>query len=76
MLKIIIELFVFYFIYKLIFEFIIPVYNATKQMKRKMNEFQDQMNHNNQFETHQTNKNTQQEPKKDSSDYIEYEEIK
>lgn len=56
--------FVFYFIYKLIFEFIIPVYKATKQMKRKMNEFQDQMNQNNQFETHQTNKTTQQEPKK------------
>jgi Sec-independent protein translocase protein TatA len=76
MLKIIIELFVFYFIYKLIFEFIIPVYKATKQMKRKMNEFQDQMNQNNQFETHQPNKTTQQETKQDSSEYIEYEEIK
>jgi type II secretory pathway component PulM len=77
MLKILFELFVLYLLYKLIFEFIIPLSQTTKQVKQKMNEMHHTMNEkmkqqNNSFNTAEKNNNT----KKTSSDYIDYEEIK
>ncbi len=78
MLKLIFELFVIYLVYKLVFEFIIPVYNTTKQVKQKINEMQNQM--------HQQEKNNYQEKEKvntrnntsatNDNDYIDYEEVK
>jgi hypothetical protein len=77
MFKFIFELLVFYLLYKLIFEFIIPIYNASKQMSKKMGEFQQQMNQEN--KTAKTSpKDIETTPKANVSDddYIDYEEIK
>ena len=43
-IKVIFELFVLYLLYKLIFDFIIPVYQTTKQVKQKVGEMQSKMN--------------------------------
>lgn len=77
-LKLAFELFVIYMLYKLIFEFIIPVYNTTKQMKNKMNEMHRKMQDHQQAGTKNFN-STAPEPaykKPASEDYIDYEEIK
>ncbi|MEY4702970.1 MAG: hypothetical protein RIR96_867 [Bacteroidota bacterium] len=67
------ELFVIYILFKLVFEFILPLYRASKQMNQKMQEFQQQ-NHQKQnpepgFENKSNVNNT-------SKDYIDFEEIK
>ncbi|MBC7537135.1 MAG: hypothetical protein H7258_15700 [Ferruginibacter sp.] len=78
-LRLAFELFVIYMLYKMVFEFIIPVYRTTKQMKQKMNEMHQKMqppqevnnkNHSNSTQQPKTPKETF------SDDYIEYEEIK
>jgi len=67
-----------YLLYKLIFDFIIPVYNTTKQVSKKMGEMQQQMN----AHAKQQQDNTQQAAQKEKAekpareDYIEFEEIK
>lgn len=76
MVRLFFELFIVYVGYKLIFEFIIPIFNASKQMNKKMSEFQQQMQQNQQAkEQTATFKST--EIKKDiDKEYIDYEEIK
>ncbi len=76
------ELFLLYILYKLIFDFIIPIYRTTKQVKRQFGEMnakmQEQMNsdsyRNNQQQNQQPPKAKQETAKKE--DYIDYEEIK
>jgi hypothetical protein len=78
-LRVAFELFLLYLLYKLVFDFIIPVAKTTSQVKkqfRQMNEnMQEQMNRQ-----RQANATAQPaaEPKKPaaSDDYIEFEEIK
>jgi hypothetical protein len=67
-------------LYKLIFEFIIPVYRSTKVMRSKFKEMhqhmQDQMNQanrNNYTDPSESKTNRTQPPQ---GDYIEFEEIK
>ena len=77
MLKVLFELFVMYLLYKLVFDFIIPIYQTTKQVKQKVGEIHRNMNEqmqkqNDQFTT--TPKTTA--PKADKDDYIDYEEVK
>ena len=78
MFKALFELFVFYLLYKLIFEFIVPVYNTTKQVKQKVNDIQRNMNE--QAKQQQRNqftaapKETTSKPGKE--DYIDFEEVK
>ena len=43
MLKTLFLIFVCYLLYKLIFEFIIPVYNASKRMKEQVSQMQQKM---------------------------------
>ena len=82
-MKALFELFVLYLLYKLVFDFIIPVYQTTKQVKQKVNEMQRTMNEQasqqqrNQY-TSTTNQHTsgQTSPKQKSDDYIEFEEVK
>lgn len=71
-LKIAFELFVVYLLYKLIFDFIIPVYQTTKQMKQKIGEMQQDMNQQKQYKN-QDNTTVNASSK---GDYIEFEEIK
>lgn len=78
LLRVLFELFVLYLVYKLIFDFIIPVYQTTRQVKQKMGEMQNQMNEHmknqqsSQFTTGE--KDAAKKPAKE--DYIEFEEIK
>lgn len=79
MLKALFELFLLYLLYKLIFDFIIPVYQTTKQVKQKVNKMQQDMHAHTQQQNNYRN-NTTNEPatnrpsKKD--DYIDFEEVK
>ena len=77
-LKLAFELFVIYIVYKLVFEFIIPVYNTTKQMKSKMNEMHQKMQEQQQANTKNFNAPPQNTASKKSfkEDYIDYEEVK
>lgn len=87
-LKVIIELLGLYLLYKLIFDFIIPVYETTKQVNKKMGEMQRNMNeHFNQsagFREQsagsgaqtQANTSTEKAAKPAKADYIEFEEVK
>ncbi len=75
--KLIGELVLIYILYKVIFDFIIPVYQTTKQVKTKMNDMHSRM----QEQQHAQSSKTTQEPTKKTTavskdDYIDYEEVK
>jgi sortase (surface protein transpeptidase) len=78
LIRVIFELFVLYLLYKLIFDFIIPVYQTTKQVKQKVGEMQNQMNE--QMKQQQpgsfSTADKQDTPKPGKEDYIEFEEVK
>jgi hypothetical protein len=71
------ELLVIYILYKVIFDFIIPVYKTTKQVKTKMNDLHSRMQEQQRAQSFQP---TQEPAKKPTSiskdDYIDYEEVK
>lgn len=75
-MKLFFELFAIYCIYKLVFDLIIPIYGATKQIKRKMEDVQQQMQQNQSSSF--TNKTGPSNFSKTDSkeDYIDFEEIK
>ena len=66
------ELFLLYLLYKLIFDFIIPIYNTTRKVKKQFGEMHQQMQE-------QMKKTNQTEPSSKSAvpkeDYIDYEEV-
>ena len=74
----IVELFVLYLLYKLIFDFIIPVYQTTKQVRKKVGEMQQKVDEH--VKQQQSNTFTTTEkaapPKAAREDYIEFEEVK
>jgi len=78
-LRLIGELLLIYLLYKLIFDFIIPLYKTTKRVKKQFGEMQskmqDQMNAYNAQQSQQNKTSTKTEPVK-SEEYIDYEEIK
>ncbi len=83
-LRLVAELLLLYFLYKLIFDFIIPIYQTSKRVKKQFGEMQskmqDQMNTFNQQQNSSSKgatsaKTTSQEPSK-KEDYIDYEEVK
>lgn len=81
MLRALIEIFFLYLLYKLIFDFIIPVYQTTKQVKQKVNKMQQDMNEhiqrqNNQFNPDANKKEDVKASRKTSEDYIDFEEVK
>jgi hypothetical protein len=68
------ELFLLYLLYKLIFNFIIPVYQSSIRIKKQFGEMQNKMQeHTNNNQPPPVQKNSQSEIKED---YIDYEEIK
>ena len=80
--KMLFELFIFYLLYKLVFDFIIPVYRASKRMKDQVSNMQQKMQEHQQKQqapaegfvnNHSAKSNTGKAPGKD---YIEFEEIK
>ena len=78
MLRALLELFVLYLLYIVIFDFIIPIYTTTKQVKHKVNEMQRTMNEqaNRQRESEYKAANTTAAPRPKSDDYIDFEEVK
>lgn len=76
MLRTLFLLFGLYLLYKLIFEFIIPVYNATTQVKKKVGEMQQKMNEQMQQENNFTTppkQSSTEKPKR--NDYIDFEDV-
>lgn len=77
MFKLIGEIVVVYILYQIIFNFIVPLYRASKKMKSTFNDVQSKMNeqqnaaNSNHFDA-QKKKPTQTA----SGDYIDYEEVK
>ena len=73
--RIIFELFIFYLLYKLVFDFIIPIFNTTKQVKKQFGEMQNKVREQQeQMNRQSSQQNAQPKPSKD--DYIEYEEVR
>ena len=72
--RVVAELFLFYLLYKLIFDFIIPVYNSSKKIKKQFGEMQDKMQ--NDINNYQSQKPRHAEPLRKEGDYIDFEEIK
>jgi sortase (surface protein transpeptidase) len=78
LIRVIFELFVLYLLYKLIFDFIIPVYQTTKQVKQKVGEMQNQMNEHMKQQQSRSSSTTdkQDSSKPGKEDYIEFEDVK
>jgi uncharacterized membrane protein (DUF106 family) len=79
--KLIGELVVIYILYKFIFGFIVPLYNASKQMKGKMTEMQERMQAQQRAQAEQQRQQQTPKPPKaaekiSKDDYIDYEEVK
>jgi hypothetical protein len=68
LLRLIIEIFVLYLLYKLVVDFIIPVYRTTKIMKEKMAEVQKNM------ESEKAKKPGT--PGEKEGEYIDFEDVK
>jgi len=78
MLRFIFLIFVFYLIYKLVFDFIVPVSKTTKHVKQKfrdMQQMQEEMLRRQQ-QTQQQPSQQKQTPASKSDDYIDFEEVK
>lgn len=74
--RLIAEFFLFYLLYKLIFEFIIPVYQSSKKIRKQFGDMQEKMQNQSQsFQDNQRPTHPAAAPKKEG-DYIEFEEIK
>lgn len=70
------EIFLIYLLYKLIFDFIIPIYESSKKIKKQFGEMQDKMENDiNNYQNRQKTSSTAQATKKEG-DYIDFEEVK
>lgn len=67
-----------WFLYKLIFGLIIPVYNATRQMKKKFGEMHGQVQEEEMKQKSFNSQPAKPQPssKSPAGDYIDFEEIK
>jgi len=77
MFKYIIWAIIFYLLIRFIFNFIIPVFIATRRMKAQVKEFQEKMNQQNHFQSANSNPEPQRtQPEKPKGDYIDFEEVR
>ena len=67
LIRIVIELFVLYLLYKLIFDLILPLTRTTKEVKKQFNEMNSRM------QEPPPSRNSNPAPKED---YIDFEEVK
>jgi Sec-independent protein translocase protein TatA len=77
MLKMILYGFLFYFLYKVIFEIVVPVSKGVKNVRSQMEQMQSQARQNaenQQFRENTASKPTSESPK--AEDYIDFEEVK
>ncbi len=73
-LRLALEMFVFYILYKLVVDFIIPIYKTTKNMKSKINEMNSKMEEQSHAPQFTAPKESKTKPSRE--DYIDYEEVK
>ena len=76
MLKYIFWTIVIYLAIRFIFNFVIPVFRATRQMKNQMKDFQAKMQEQQQGSTSTFHKPEAAKEKVKKEDYIDFEEIK
>lgn len=67
-----------YLVFKLVADFIIPVYKTTRQVKQKFREMNEQMRGQQQAQTSSDSKqkNNRDEAKSPLGEYIDFEEVK
>jgi len=85
MLPVILWILLGYFVYRFVFNFLLPIFKVSRQMRRQVREFQNNM-HQAQNQTHQQQQSFQQSAtgqqrptpsaQEKSGDYIDFEEIK
>jgi hypothetical protein len=78
MMRFILYALLIWFLYKLIFDFIIPVYKTTRQVKKKFSEMHDRMQEQqmNQQSFNQQPHQQKSPTKSPGGDYIDFEEVK
>ncbi len=79
LLEIALEFIFIYFLYKLIFDFIVPVYRSGKKMHDNIKEMQDQMQQRMDQQPPQRSYNASQPPPQSTikeGEYIDFEEVK
>lgn len=72
--RILFELLALYLLYKFIFDFIIPIYRTTKQMKGQVKNMQEKMREQEKSQQMHSTATPTQKAKRE--DYIDFEEIK
>ena len=70
------ELFLLYLLYKFIFDFIIPIYESSKKIKKQFGEMQEKMQNDLNKYQNPPKPQQQQPTAKKEGDYIDFEEIK
>jgi hypothetical protein len=76
-LEIVLEGLFIYFLYRLVFDFIIPIYRSTKKVKNHMEEMQHRMQDSlRQQQQRQSSAPPQQARPVREGEYIDYEEVK
>lgn len=70
------EIFLIYLLYKLIFEFVVPLYQSTKKIRRQFSEMQEKMQQDSHNFTSGRQASGPSPAAKKEGDYIEFEEIK
>lgn len=78
-LEIVLEVIFLYFLYKLVFDFIIPIYRSSKKVHRHVKEMQDRMQKTLRRQQQGQYNNPPPPPPKQKvkeGEYIDYEEVK
>lgn len=76
-LRFLFYVFLFYMLYRLVFDFIIPVYRTTKKVKRGFREMNERMRqHTEGFTPQKPQVEKQKSEDSKPGDYIEFEELK
>lgn len=78
-LEIVLEVLFLYFLYRLVFDFIIPIYRSSKKVHQQVKDIQGRMqDHLRQQQQQQQHNNTPPPPraKVKEGEYIDYEEVK
>ena len=65
-----------YILIRFVFNFVIPVFRATRQMKSQMKDFQNRMHNQQEQDYEHSNTRKQSKPSVKQGDYIDFEEIK
>jgi hypothetical protein len=68
---------VFYLVYRLIFDLVVPVYKTTKQVKRQFGDMHEQMRqHANAYQQQRPAEPAPERPAAKAGEYIDFEEVK